>query len=87
MKVFLRAALIAAAAVIPRVSPAQWVTTYEQFYLPGKFNWAFRHNYPAADKLFNAFDYGHAILYERLWTAPGAAVSLNGTPRNTSALR
>lgn len=55
---------------------AQWVTTYEQFYLPGDFNWKFRHNYPAADRLFNAFDYGHAILYERLWTQPGASVSI-----------
>ncbi len=55
---------------------AQWSTTYEQFYLPGSFNWKFRQNYPAADRLFNAFDYGHAILYERLWTRPGAPTSL-----------
>jgi hypothetical protein len=55
---------------------AQWSTTYEQFYLPGSFNWQFRSNYPAADRLFNAFDYGHAILYERLWTKPGAPTSL-----------
>jgi hypothetical protein len=55
---------------------AQWSTTYEQFYLPGSFNWQFRNNYPAADRLFNAFDYGHAILYERLWTRPGAPTSL-----------
>jgi len=51
---------------------AQWSTTYDQFYYPGKFNWQFRENYPAADRLFNAFDYGHAILYERLWTEPNA---------------
>ena len=25
-----------------------------------------------ADRLFNAFDYGHAILYEKLYTKPGA---------------
>ena len=55
---------------------AQWSTSYEQFYLPGSFNWQFRSNYPAADRLFNAFDYGHAILYERLWTKPGAPTSL-----------
>lgn len=55
---------------------AQWSTTYEQFYLPGSFNWAFRNTYPAADGLFNAFDYGHAILYEKLYTKPGAPVSL-----------
>lgn len=55
---------------------AQWSTTYEQFYLPGSFNWAFRNTYPAADRLFNAFDYGHAILYEKLYTKSGAPVSL-----------
>jgi hypothetical protein len=53
---------------LPAAARAQWSTTYEQFYLPGKFNWQFRHNYPAADRLFNAFDFGHAILYETLWT-------------------
>ena len=45
---------------------------YEQQYLPGSFNWAFRDSYRAADGLFNAFDYGHSILYEKLWTEPGA---------------
>ena len=54
---------------------AQWATTYDQFYYPGEFNWQFRENYPAADRLFNAFDYGHAILYERLWNEPGAPVA------------
>ncbi|HXG71216.1 MAG TPA: hypothetical protein VNJ04_11490, partial [Gemmatimonadaceae bacterium] len=54
----------------------QWSRSYEQYYLPGSFNWQFRHNYPAGDRLFNAFDYGHAILYEKLWTRPGAPVSL-----------
>ncbi len=62
-------------AVSPKLH-AQWSTTYEQFYLPGSFNWKFRDNYSAADRLFNAFDYGHAILYERLWTRPGAPTSL-----------
>jgi hypothetical protein len=56
----------------PRVARAQWSTTYEQFYLTGSFNWTFRRTYPGADRLFNAFDYGHAILYERLYTDPGA---------------
>jgi hypothetical protein len=68
----LAAALIAAAAGEAR---AQWSTTYEQFYLEAKHNWKFRHNYPAADRLFNAFDYGHAILYETLWAEPNAPVS------------
>lgn len=70
---------ILTSSMILTVAPqlrAQWSTTYEQFYLPGSFNWQFRSNYPAADRLFNAFDYGHAILYERLWTRPGAPTSL-----------
>lgn len=51
-----------------RPATAQWSTTHDQFYLPAKHNWQFRHTYPAADRLFNAFDFGHAILYETLWT-------------------
>ena len=43
----------------------------EQFYYPGGFNWQFLANYPAAARLFNAFDYGHAVLYERLYTRRG----------------
>lgn len=57
-----------ALALAPAPAAAQWSTTYEQFYLPGKFNWQFRDKYPAADRLFNGFDFGHAILYETLWT-------------------
>lgn len=38
----------------------------EQFYRPGAFNWVFLRTYPEAARLFNAFDYGHAVLYERL---------------------
>jgi hypothetical protein len=54
---------------------AQWSTVYEQTYLPASHNWAFRQNYSAADRLFNAFDYGHAILYETLYRHPNAPVS------------
>jgi hypothetical protein len=54
---------------------AQWSTVYEQTYLPASHNWAFRQNYSAADRLFNAFDYGHAILYEELYRHPNAPVS------------
>src|SRR6476661_7352214 len=54
---------------------AQWSTTHDQFYRQASHNWQFRKNYPAADRLFNAFDYGHAILYETLWTAPTAPVA------------
>jgi hypothetical protein len=43
----------------------------EQFYYPGAFNWQFLARYPEAARLFNAFDYGHAVLYERLLTLEG----------------
>ena len=43
----------------------------EQTYLGASSNWAFRARYPGADRLFNAFDYGHAVLYERLLRAAG----------------
>ena len=45
----------------------------EWFYLPGSFNWRFLATYPAAARLFNAFDYGHAVLYERLYAGRGDA--------------
>jgi ketosteroid isomerase-like protein len=69
------AAITLAAAVTPRVAQAQWTTTYEQFYLQASHNWTFRNQYASADRLFNAFDYGHAILYETLWTKPNAPAS------------
>ena len=47
----------------------------EQFYYPGDFNWKFLARYPEAARLFNAFDYGHAVLYERLYTKRGKASS------------
>ena len=72
----LRRVLVIAAGMLaawPSAALAQWSTTYEQYYLPGKFNWQFRNNYPTAERLFNAFDYGHAILYEKLWNSRGNA--------------
>ena len=45
----------------------------EWFYMPGSFNWQFLAAYPSAARLFNAFDYGHAVLYERLYTGRGEA--------------
>jgi hypothetical protein len=45
----------------------------EQFYYPGSFNWTFLKNYPEGARLFNAFDYGHAVLYEKLYTTDGEA--------------
>ncbi|MGH7503971.1 MAG: hypothetical protein ACREL7_19765 [Longimicrobiales bacterium] len=63
-----------AASAVP--AAAQWSGAYEQFYLPASHNWEFRRNYSGADRLFNAFDYGHAILYETLYTKPDAPPSL-----------
>ncbi len=56
-----------------RAAASPWITTYEQFYLQAPHNFTFRRRYPAADRLFNAFDYGHAILYELLWSRPSEA--------------
>ena len=67
---------VASVLLTPTIAAAQWSQVFEQFYFPDKSNWAFRHNYPAADRLFNAFDYGHAILYEKLYTKPGAPTSI-----------
>ncbi len=77
-RVITRSGAIAAAAWLlsAPLAHAQWTTTHEQFYRQASHNWQFRRNYPAADRLFNAFDYGHAILYERLLTKPGAPAAL-----------
>ena len=56
----------------PETARAQWSTTYEQFYLQASHNWTFRTHYQHADRMFNAFDFGHAILYETLWRFPDA---------------
>ena len=45
---------------------------YDQAYLAASHNWAFRNEFPRVDALFNAFDYGHAKLYETLWRDPQA---------------
>jgi hypothetical protein len=74
--VALTALTLVTGALSPRTLHAQWVTTPEQFYLQAPHNWEFRNNFAAADRLFNAFDYGHAILYELLWTKPDAPASL-----------
>jgi len=56
--------------VRPPSGPAVVRSRAEQFYYPGGFNWGFLSQYPEAARLFNAFDYGHAVLYERLATDP-----------------
>lgn len=65
---------IAALGVLVRQPAFAQDARNEQFYMPGSFNWAMLRNYPEAARLFNAFDYGHAILYEKLYTEPGAPV-------------
>ena len=67
--------LALATLVVPTAADAQWVTTHEQFYLQAPHNWEFRRRYQPADRLFNAFDFGHAILYETLWSRPDAPPS------------
>lgn len=66
----------ALSVLAPSTATAQWSTTYEQFYLQAPHNWVFRTHYQHADRLFNAFDFGHAILYETLWRFPDAPASL-----------
>jgi hypothetical protein len=48
------------------------IAYYDQQYLSAPYNWAFRDRFPRVDALFNAFDYGHAKLYETLWRDPDA---------------
>lgn len=55
---------------------------YDQADLRAGDNWTFRREYPRADRLFNAFDYGHAILSETLLRHPtDAATRLEGSER------
>ncbi len=65
-------ALACSAAWPPRAVDAQWVQTYEQFYLPASHNWAFRDTYRVPDRLFNAFDNAHNALVETLYGSPNA---------------
>ncbi len=60
-------------AAVPSVAVAQGGRD-EEFYYPGRFNWAFQRVFPEAARLFNGFDYGHAILSERLTVAPNEPV-------------
>jgi hypothetical protein len=72
-----RAACVMLAAISgAAVLPAQASTTYEQTYFRASHNWAFRRRYPEADRLFNAFDYGHSRLAELLYTRPNDAASV-----------
>jgi hypothetical protein len=66
-------ALIAAAACASGSGSVHAGSYYDQTYLSASHNWAFRGQFPGVDALFNAFDYGHAKLYETLWRDPRAA--------------
>jgi hypothetical protein len=57
-------------------SPPTLERVSHPFHLVAGHNRAFRRAYPEVDRLFNAFDYGHGILYETLWTRPDAPASL-----------
>jgi hypothetical protein len=62
--------LALAALILGAMGPASLAAQDQRdewFYMPGSFNWQFLGTYPAAARLFNAFDYGHAVLYERLY--------------------
>ncbi len=69
-----RLLVVGALALAPAVVHPAGVTAQdprdEQFYYPGSFNWQFLKTYNNAGRLFNAFDYGHAVLYEKLFTRP-----------------
>lgn len=69
----MKVALLVAIVIGSNTAHAQTRLYYEQTYMRASHNWAFRDRYPAADHLFNAFDYGHAILYETLWRNPNAS--------------
>ena len=90
----LRIWALAAGALLGAAAPAAAQDRRdEQFYYPGGFNWAFLRNYPEAARLFNAFDYGHAVLYERLLTTPSSETptlipsSAPGTPVRVKPMR
>src|SRR5574338_1395343 len=68
----IRNILVAGTLLAPFPAGAQSARYYQQTYMAASHNWVFRRTYPQADRLFNAFDYGHAILYQTLWTQPDA---------------
>ena len=67
--------MLAGCATAGGVSPRA-ESFYEQSYFWASHNWAFRRRFPGVDALFNAFDYGHAKLYETLWRNPSAPRSI-----------
>ena len=68
-----RRAALAALTLAALVPACARHAPYEQTYLAARHNWRFRREFPAADRLFNAFDFGHAVLYETLLAHPDDA--------------
>jgi len=66
------AGVAATGCALRETAPVHSASYYDQTYLSASHNWEFRHQFPRVDALFNAFDYGHAKLYETLWSDPGA---------------
>ncbi len=69
----MRLGLVLSLAMLASPLPLTAQRRTEPFYYPGSFNWSFLEQFPEAARLFNAFDYGHAVLYERLYTDPARA--------------
>lgn len=68
--------IVATAALAPSTAMSQTGKYYHQTYLPAPHNYVFSDTHPAADRLFNAFDYGHSILYETLWRKPESPAAI-----------
>jgi hypothetical protein len=69
----------AAVALLALLQACAHSQPYEQSYLRAGDNWAFRREFADADRLFNAFDYGHAIISETFLRHPDdAAARLEG---------
>jgi hypothetical protein len=66
------AVMTTTSCMLREAAPGNTASYYDQSYLSASHNWAFRNAFPQVDALFNAFDYGHAKLYETLWRDPGA---------------
>ena len=69
-------ALMGLPAALPPAPLAAQERVYHPFHLPAAHNWALRSQFPGVDRLFNAFDYGHGILYETLLIRPEGPSSL-----------
>lgn len=58
--------LVVLAAALPILDCVPANVPFEQTYLAANHTWTLRRRFPDADALLNAFDYGHATLYQAL---------------------